>query len=287
MSLGYLPGAHREDCPAFARLATLVVVTRGGGSKEDLLPFHDEQLARFDEAETLTAVGDVPGTLAYISPERLRGAEAEPASDVWAVGVLLWEALAGKHPFWGVPLPQMPALLIGELQQAARPVTRGFAVADSGAAETELLRAAQLVGPLGATAGLQVTWTLRMRRDQANIDHQQRLQADARRHRADPADPEQRHHPGEEAADRERQAVGARTQIDDPELAGKLDVLPPAPELGNVLSDVVVEPRGDLAPALAAATPMNGFWAREGQLYLAAAVADNEAWLDAFHAGDA
>jgi eukaryotic-like serine/threonine-protein kinase len=71
----------------------------------------DFGLARFDEAETLTAVGDVPGTLAYISPERLRGREAEPASDVWAVGVLLWESLAGKHPFWGVPLPQMPAAI--------------------------------------------------------------------------------------------------------------------------------------------------------------------------------
>ncbi|KES08085.1 hypothetical protein BU52_06555 [Streptomyces toyocaensis] len=71
----------------------------------------------------------------------------------------------------------VPALLTGELQQAARPVTRGFAIADSGAAERELLRAVTLVGPLGATAGLQVTWTLRMRRDQANIDHQQRLQA--------------------------------------------------------------------------------------------------------------
>ena len=67
----------------------------------------DFGLAQFDEAETLTAVGDVPGTLAYISPERLRGEEAVPASDVWGVGILLWEALAGKHPFWGVPLPQM------------------------------------------------------------------------------------------------------------------------------------------------------------------------------------
>ena len=67
----------------------------------------DFGLAQFDEAETLTAVGDVPGTLAYISPERLRGEEACSASDVWAVGILLWEALAGKHPFWGVPLPQM------------------------------------------------------------------------------------------------------------------------------------------------------------------------------------
>ncbi|MDT3724199.1 hypothetical protein ROS62_04565 [Streptomyces sp. DSM 41972] len=71
----------------------------------------------------------------------------------------------------------VPTLLIGELQQAARPVTRGFAIADSGAAERELLRAVMLLGPLGATVGLQATWTLRLRRDQANIDHQQRLQA--------------------------------------------------------------------------------------------------------------
>ncbi len=71
----------------------------------------DFGLAQFDEAETLTAVGDVPGTLAYISPERLLGAEAGSASDVWAVGVLLWEALTGRHPFWGVPLPQMAAAI--------------------------------------------------------------------------------------------------------------------------------------------------------------------------------
>ena len=67
----------------------------------------DFGLAQFDEADTLTAVGDVPGTLAYISPERLGGEEASERSDVWAVGVILWEALAGSHPFWGVPLPQV------------------------------------------------------------------------------------------------------------------------------------------------------------------------------------
>ncbi len=68
----------------------------------------DFGLAQFDEADTLTAVGDVPGTLAYISPERLAGEEASERSDVWAVGVILWEALAGSHPFWGVPLPRSP-----------------------------------------------------------------------------------------------------------------------------------------------------------------------------------
>jgi len=67
----------------------------------------DFGLAQFDGADTLTAVGDVPGTLAYIAPERLAGAEATPESDVWAVGVLLWESLAGRHPFWGVPLQEV------------------------------------------------------------------------------------------------------------------------------------------------------------------------------------
>lgn len=87
-----------------------------------------------------------------------------------------WQVLDAAR-FVASGIRDVPALLTGELQQAARPVTRGFAIADSGAAERELLRAVTLVGPLGATAGLQVTWTLRLRRDQANIDHQQRLQA--------------------------------------------------------------------------------------------------------------
>jgi hypothetical protein len=67
----------------------------------------DFGLAQFDGADTLTAVGDVPGTLAYIAPERLAGEDATAESDVWSVGVLLWEALAERHPFWGVPLQEV------------------------------------------------------------------------------------------------------------------------------------------------------------------------------------
>jgi eukaryotic-like serine/threonine-protein kinase len=59
----------------------------------------DFGLAQLEEAETLTAAGDVPGTLAYIAPERLAGREANGAADIWSVGVLLWESLAGRHPF--------------------------------------------------------------------------------------------------------------------------------------------------------------------------------------------
>src|SRR6185503_15633117 len=60
----------------------------------------DFGLAQLAEEESLTATGDVPGTLAYVPPERLRGEPGEPAADIWAVGAMLWEALAGFHPFW-------------------------------------------------------------------------------------------------------------------------------------------------------------------------------------------
>jgi hypothetical protein len=82
---------HRDIKP------TNVLVADGPEIDVRLLDFG---LAQFAEADTLTGAGDVPGTLAYISPERLAGQEATPAADIWAVGVLLWEALAGYHPFW-------------------------------------------------------------------------------------------------------------------------------------------------------------------------------------------
>src|SRR5262249_7863076 len=60
----------------------------------------DFRLALMEGSETLTEQGDVRGRLAYIAPERLAGKPATAAADVWAVGVMLWEALAGRHPFW-------------------------------------------------------------------------------------------------------------------------------------------------------------------------------------------
>ena len=86
---------HRDVKPAN------ILLVDGPALSARLLDFG---LAQMDEADTLTAVGDVPGTLAYISPERLAGDVAGPPSDVWAVGVLLWEALAGWHPFWRASL---------------------------------------------------------------------------------------------------------------------------------------------------------------------------------------
>jgi len=110
-----LAHAHRHGIVHRDVKPSNVLLADGEGISVRLLDFG---LAQFDEAETLTAVGDVPGTLAYISPERLRGREACAASDVWAVGILLWEALTGKHPFWGVPLSQMA----GTIETGAPPL---------------------------------------------------------------------------------------------------------------------------------------------------------------------
>ena len=83
---------HRDVKPAN------VLLVDGRGISVKLFDFG---LALMHEEQGLTAHGDIPGTLAYISPERLRGDAAGPPADVWAVGVLLWESLAGFHPFWG------------------------------------------------------------------------------------------------------------------------------------------------------------------------------------------
>ncbi|MGN6799287.1 MAG: serine/threonine-protein kinase [Gaiellaceae bacterium] len=83
---------HRDVKPSNVLLAEAPVID------VRLLDFGLAQMAEFD---TLTALGDIPGPLAYISPERLQGLPATPAADVWGLGVVLWEALAGEHPFWG------------------------------------------------------------------------------------------------------------------------------------------------------------------------------------------
>jgi serine/threonine-protein kinase len=102
--LAALAHAHRAGIVHRDVKPSNVLLEHTEGVAARLLDFG---LAQFDGADTLTAVGDVPGTLAYIAPERLAGDEASPASDVWAVGVVLWEALVGRHPFWGMPLQQV------------------------------------------------------------------------------------------------------------------------------------------------------------------------------------
>ena len=61
----------------------------------------DFGIARAASSETMTQANAVLGTLAYMSPEQVRGERVGPASDLYSLGVLLYEMLTGELPYRG------------------------------------------------------------------------------------------------------------------------------------------------------------------------------------------
>jgi eukaryotic-like serine/threonine-protein kinase len=84
---------HRDVKPQ-----NVIVRDHGGPHRAKLMDFG---IARIAGAPTVTATGEVVGTLAYMSPEQAEGLEADTESDVYSLALTLYECWAGSNPVAG------------------------------------------------------------------------------------------------------------------------------------------------------------------------------------------
>jgi serine/threonine-protein kinase len=138
-------------------------------SEDGMVKVADFGLARaYAESSVSQAEGTVTGTVQYLAPEQIRGEPADPRSDLYALGVVMFELLTGRTPFSGetslaiayqhlsanVPAPSTvaPGVYPG-LDEAVLHATvreRDERPASARAFRSEIVRAAALLPPAGA-----------------------------------------------------------------------------------------------------------------------------------------
>jgi eukaryotic-like serine/threonine-protein kinase len=130
----------------------------------DVVKITDFGIARASGLPSLTATGQLLGAAAYLSPEQVSGRSASPASDIYTLGVVLYECLAGVRPFSGANPVEVarahvhaqPAELPASVPDQLRAITIAAMAKDpadrpgSAAEFAARLRRAKSVGPAPA-----------------------------------------------------------------------------------------------------------------------------------------
>jgi serine/threonine-protein kinase len=76
-------------------------------SKTDVVKLADFGIARATNQSSITQVGSVLGTAAYLSPEQARGEDAGPRADLYSLGVVAYQLLSGRLPYEATSLSEL------------------------------------------------------------------------------------------------------------------------------------------------------------------------------------
>jgi len=76
-------------------------------SDADVVKLADFGIARATDQSSITQVGSVLGTAAYLAPEQARGEEAGPSADLYSLGVLTYQLLSGRLPYEASSLSEL------------------------------------------------------------------------------------------------------------------------------------------------------------------------------------